>query len=187
MDFSHQHTNMLKPYLKTPTNSIKDKTKQPLPWFVTLLQPLPYFSIPVPTRVHFLISPWPSLQPTPVGFIPIICTDVVLIKVITDLYLERTSDQFCILIWLHFSTASGSFLKHFLIFPSSFLPVCVLQGSVLQGSVLHSLLFFSTFSYKTSSHCSMASNILLMLMTLKCLFPTGVSSLNSRFIYPSIS
>ena len=91
----------------------------------------------MPTRVHFLISPWPSLQPTPMGFIPIICTEVVLIKVITDLYLERTSGQFCILIWLHFSTASGSFLKHFLIFPSSFPAVCVLQGSVL-----HSLLFF---------------------------------------------
>lgn len=73
---------------------------------------------PIPSRFSFLISPLASLQSTWMDLCPHHCTEVTLIKVITDLCLDSTNDQFFILIFLGFSAASWLRLETLLNFSS---------------------------------------------------------------------
>ena len=157
---------MLKSYLN------KHKTKQPCFWSLTPFRPPSYLSLPISTRFHFPISPLSSLWLTPMGWCPHHCTAVALMKVITDFYLDRTNENCPILILLGFSAASGSFPRHFSVFPSSFLAVWLPPRICPLPSPL---LFLSNdlFSIVTNGHynwflkCKICSSVTLT----KCIHP----------------
>ena len=145
------------------------------PWFFTLLQTLPYFSISHANKSPLSHLPMALSSAHSNDFCPH-CIEVVLIKVITDLYLREPV----------ISSLSSFYLTSQKQLVPSWNTGCV---SPPRPRDLSSTLSSSStmLSSQASSHCSMASNVFLMLMTLKCLFPTGVSFLKSRLTYSSVS